>query len=299
MRRLNRVPAELSADLLPIGRFPVRDWPSSDGTAVELPKVSKLRPPEFVRNLSDVDFTDWFRPRAEIHGSYLVSRPDVMLFGPNHLVNRNWSWSCETRTFKRQYMTLVASDSFGRMYPGMKPGIELEGDEIFLDCRRLRPCDIESIREPVFLATPLEPDNWGRWITTTVPKTVQFKTYGRGRKFLCRADHQWQRNFLRLLGIENLQLMGHDPGRTYFCRDAATIEYSAADTLVSDTEKQIYADLADACRRSTPDGFGDRIFVSRLSHSARYPRYRVLQNEPELIAALVDLGFKAVQPEQL
>ena len=61
---------------------------------------------------------------------------------------------------------------------------------------------------------------------------------------------------------------------------------------------QVYADLADACRRDSADTFGERIFVSRLSWSAKHP-HRVLQNEYELIAALDKLGFKTVQPEQL
>jgi hypothetical protein len=284
--------------LLPNGRFPLRDRPIPDGTAIELPKVTDLRPPEFVRNFADVAISPWSPTRAEIHGSYLVSRPEVTLFGPSHLLSRAGLWSCETRAFKRQYMAHVAGRGFCRSYPGAKPGIEFEGNEIFLDFGKLSPRDVELIQEPVFLATPLEPDNWGRWIATTVPKTAQFKTFGHGRKFLCRAAQQWQRNFLRLLGIQDVELMDHDPGKTYFCRDAATMEYSA-NMSVSDNEKQIYADLAEACRRTTSDCFGDRIFISRLLHSAKYPYYRVLQNEPELIATLADMGFKAVQPEQL
>jgi hypothetical protein len=284
---------------LPSGRFPLRDRPIPDGTAIELPKLSDLRPPEFVRNFSDVAVSPWFWPRTEIHGSYLVSRPEVTLFGPSHLLSRDGLWSCETRAFKRLHMAHVAGRAFCRLYPGAKPGIEFEGEEIFLDFRKLRPRDVELIQEPVFLASPLEPDNWGRWIATTVPKAAQFKSHGYGRTFLCRAAHQWQRNFLRLLGIQDLQLMDHDPGKTYFCRDAATIEYSVANMSISDTEKQIYSDLAEVCGRTTSDCFGDRIFISRLSHSARYPHYRVLQNETELMAALVDVGFKAVQPEQL
>ena len=57
--------------------------------------------------------------------------------------------------------------------------------------------------------------------------------------------------------------------------------------------------MADACRRDSADTFGERIFVSRLSLSAKYPWYRALQNECDLIAALDELGFTTVQPEQL
>jgi len=296
--RASAVPRE---DLLPRGRFPLKDWPPSDGTlaVIEPPRLRDLRPPEFVCNLSNANISSWVQPRTHIHGSYLVARSDVTLFGPNHLVSRSGLWSCETRNFKRQYMALVVEAGFCKMHPGVKPQIELAGDLIFLDYDQLHPCHIHTVHEPVFLATPLEPDNWGRWLATTVPKSVQFKAYGQGRKFFCRAAHLWQRNLLRLLGIEDLDLREHDPGKTYFCHDVATIEYSVTDMSVSDTEKQIYADLAQACQRITGDTHGERIFVSRLSYSARHPHHRVLQNEPELIAALAGLGFKAVQPEQL
>jgi hypothetical protein len=283
------------------GRFPLRDWPASDGTltVIEEPKVEQLRPPEFVCNLSGTAIPDWFSAQDEIHGSYVVSRPDVLLFGSNHLVNRSGFWSCETRKFKRQFMELAAHPAFSHSYPGVKPRIGLEGDEIVLDCSSLTEHEVNSVTEPVFLATPLEPDIWGRWIATVVPKCAQFQALGSGRKFFCRVAHPWQRELLRLLGIEESQVLEHEPGRTYFCRDALTVEYSVADLSVGEAEKQIYADLADACRRDSDDTFGEKIFVSRLSWSATHPHHRVLQNESDLIEALGALGFRTVQPEQL
>ena len=134
-------------DLLPRGRFPLRDWPPSDGTrtVIEAPQVEQLRPPEFVWNLSDKTMPDWFDPRAEIHGSYLVSRSDVLLFGQNHLVSQSGLWSCETRTGKRHWLENVTQPYFSYTFPGVKPGIEFEGDEIVLDCTTLRQYDVDSI----------------------------------------------------------------------------------------------------------------------------------------------------------
>ena len=184
------------------------------------------------------------------------------------------------------------------MFPGAKPSIDFNGDEIFLDCNSLSLYDVDVITEPVFLATPLEPDVWGRWMTTVLPKCAQFKTFGNGRKFFCRTAYSWQRDLIQLMGIEEAQVLVHDPGKTYFCRDALTVEYSLADLSICEAEKQVYVDLADACRRDSSDIFGERIFVSRLSWSAIHP-HRVLENECDLIAELSNLGFKAVQPEQL
>ncbi len=293
--------SERGPDLFPRGRFPLRDWPPSEGTlsVIEAPKVEQFRPPEFVCNLSGKEIPDWLGPRTEIHGSYLVSRPDVLLFGANHLVSQSGLWSCESRMFKRQFMELAANPDFSHFFPGVKPDIEFEGDEIALDCSTLSQYDVDSITEPVFLATPLEPDIWGRWIATTLPKCAQFKAFGKGRRFFCRTTHPWQRGLLQLMGIEQAEVLEHDPGKTYFCRDALTVEYSVADLRVSEAEKRVYAELADACRRDSADIFGERIFVSRLATSAKHPHFRVLQNEGELIAALSELGFKTVQPEQL
>ena len=49
-----RASSKMGPDLLPRGRFPLRDWPALDGTlaVIEAPKVEHLRPPEFVCNLS-------------------------------------------------------------------------------------------------------------------------------------------------------------------------------------------------------------------------------------------------------
>jgi hypothetical protein len=296
-----RASSEPGPDSFPRDRILLRDWPESDGTltVIEAPKMEQLRPPEFVYNLSDKAIPDWIATRAGIHGSYLVSRSDVLLFGSNHLVSSSGLWSCESRAFKRVFMEFVTGANFSHFYPGVKPGIELEGDEIVIDCESLARDDVDSITEPVFLATPLEPDNWGRWIATTLPKGAQFRAFGNGRKFFCRAAYPWQRDLLRLLGIEEAQTLEHDPGKTYFCRDALTVEQSATDMMVSEAEKQVYADLADACRQDSTDTFGERIFVSRLATSAKHPHYRVLQNELDLIAALEELGFKTIQPEQL
>jgi len=295
--------SEPGTDFFPRGRFPLRDWPPSDGmlTVIEAPKIEQFRPPEFVCNLSGKTIPDWFNTgdQIHVHGSYLVSRSDVLLFGQNHLVSQSGLWSCETRTFKRHWMETVTVPAFSKMYPGVKPGIEFEGDEVVLDCATLNQCDVDSIIGPLFLATPLEPDVWGRWMTTALPKCAQFKEFGNGRRFFCRAEYRWQRDLMKLMGIDEAQVLEHDPGKTYFCRDALTVEYSVANLAISEAEKRIYAELADACRRDSADTFGERIFVSRLSWSAEHPHYRVLQNECDLIAALSKLGFKTVQPEQL
>ncbi len=253
---------------LPRGEILLKDWPSSNGTLLTLEDISivDLRKPEFVLNLSNAPFPPWLRPEQDLHGSYLVQRRDLILFGPNHLVNSLGWWACETRAFKKQFVDLVFSDTYNASFPGSKPTVKSVENNIIFNLDAVTPSLINVIDEPVFLGTPLEPDNWGRWLITAVPKVYQFQEFGRGRKFLCRVSLPWQRSLLRLLGISDRQIIDHDPGQTYFCRDVMTVDYSVTNMTVSAQERSIFLNMAD--RIYTPTmGVGPKIFISRHSRS--------------------------------
>ena len=119
----------------------------------------------------------------QIHGSYLVRRENVLLFGANHLVDGDGAWSCEARSFKGQFMAMLKWAAYEANFPGPKPVI----DDFVLRTAGLKDDQVERIEMPVFLATPLEPDNWGRWLATVAPKAVLYRMHGIGRKFLCRV----------------------------------------------------------------------------------------------------------------
>jgi capsular polysaccharide biosynthesis protein len=121
-----------------------------------------------------------------------------------------------------------------------------------------------------------------------VPKAAQYRQYGGGRKFFCHVRHEWQREFLQLLGIAAQDILPHDPGRTYICRDVMTVEYSEADLCISAAERVNFFELAARCRVS---GSPRNLFVSRRSRSQAHPGRRMLQNEAALAAALTAQGF--------
>jgi len=253
--------------------------------------------PEFVLDYSGRGLSLKLLPEQDIHGSYLVRRQNALLFGPNHLVTRNGNWSCESRKYKNQFLKYFQAPFFNHIYPGPKPKVFYEGNERLLRTVELGDADIALIDRQIFLATPLEVSNWGRWLVTVVPKVAQYIEHGRGRLFCCFAQNGWQKKFLKLLGVDEGMILQHDPGRTYVCDDVMTVEYSETNMSISTLERANYFDIIIKNRIKMP--VRRKLFVSRMSRSRRNPHYRVLQNEAELAAMLESVGFETVEPESL
>jgi hypothetical protein len=273
--------------------------PSTTVGAVELEAAEQWQQPEpaFILNLSGQPTSTWFQKDQIVHATYFRRFPDSVLFGPNHIINSNGEWYCEAYTQMRQYTDYFMTESFDNIFPGAKPQIIKRGSDIYCTLRNLNFSDIEFIDEPIFLATPLEPDNWGRWIASVIPKIMFYKKQVNGRKIMCRLGAAWQEDIFQTLGVDCTKIIRHDPGKTYFCSDLATTHYSDTDMHVSKLERPVYAEIAEMCLEQTHLTFGERIFLSRATQSKRYPNYRVLQNEEELICKLKKIGFSIVEPE--
>jgi capsular polysaccharide biosynthesis protein len=304
LRSAAKSPARLGASMDPASLqhfdgIALTECPGDMGliATLEEPKTVRQKSPAFVADFSGRDLSIPPVGDQYIHGSYLVGRNNCLLFGPNHLVTSDGAWSCETRSYREQFVELVQSDTYQAIFPGYRPVIDVVDSRYVLGTSQLTSGQVERIDTPIFLATPLEPGTWGRWIATVLPKSDQYKKYGEGRKFFCMLEYPWQRQFLSLLGIEDDMLLAHDPGRTYWCGDVMTVEYSVANMTISDMEKDFFSKTADRFR--LPDSKGRKLFISRRSLSQKYPHYRVLQNEGELSDALVKMGFTIVEPETL
>ncbi len=260
---------------------------------LEAPSETPFNRPELVCDLSGRNLRFVQPDMVHIHGSDLVRREDVLLFGPNNLVSREGYWCCEARRFREQYLSFYQAPFFDVVFPGAKPVLGRDNGALALLTGGIDR--VERLDEPVFLATPLEPATWGRWIATVLPKISQYRAYGEGRKFFCHVGNEWQRQFLRVLGVAEAEILAHHPGRTYLCRDVMTVEYTDANMSISPWERA-NAFEAVALHRA-PGRYPSRIFVSRLTRSKANPRYRALQNEEELAAQLEARGFVAVEPE--
>ena len=258
-------------------------------------------PTDFILDLSGTHIRNWITqdPATNLlHGSYLCQDKDVLLFAQNSTLDADGTWACEAHAFRTQFMKAFSNASYQALYPGLKPTLKQSDGVWHLSIDNLDDDDVIHINEPVFLATPLEPDNWGRWIATVVPKAVLFLQQKYNRKFFCRMKHPWQRAVLNELGLSDEVLLDHNPGRTYFCDDLMTIRHLGLSITVSNQERNMYAAIAKAATGSRRGGLAqERIFVSRLSLSQKQPRYRVLVNEAEVIEAMRLRGFTIVEPQ--
>lgn len=265
---------------------------------LEAPKPRAMRGPDFVCDLSGNDLRVFVPDIIEVHGSYLVERHDALLFGSNHLIFGKGYWANESRKLKQQWLHYLQMPFYNVIFPGDRPVITMSEDNTKLDVSRLAHSQsVRIIEEPVFLATPQEAPIWGSWICTVFSKAIWYKKHGQGRKFMCHVQHAWQRNTLNFLGIKNEDIMPHDPGATYICRDLMTVEYSDTDLKISDIERDFFRALI--INNKLTMEIPDRIFVSRFTRSKINPNYRTLLNEVELARGLKTLGFTVIEPEYL
>jgi hypothetical protein len=277
----------------------LKPWPDEQRVArvLEMPERRPLKGAEFVLDFSERDLGGFGDPADEIHGSYLTSYQDVFLFGPNLIFDASGRIACEFRVDCRQFLEYANSDYFRGQFPGHGPRIEILNEGINLIASGLRSDEIVEIREPVFLATPVEPANWGRWILTVAPKVAKWKrTRAENERLLCYADASWQRKFLNFFGIDDDRLTPHSPGQLHFCRKLHTIEYSNAALSVSARERGFFLSLAKKVA-SERGPRPEKLFLSRRSLARAFPDHRVLQNERNLIHALEALGFATIEPQ--
>jgi capsular polysaccharide biosynthesis protein len=198
---------------------------------------------------------------------------------------------------------MVTTEGFQRIFPGPKPHIKPASSGYQLDFTGVAD-RIEILEEPLFLATPLEPNNWGRWVSSVIPKVAHFRQYGANRKLLCHNGLPWQRALLDYLGLRNDQIVSHDPGKTFLCHNLMSVEYSVTNMTVSQREVELFTAMRSQAQSRQRDGAarapsGDRVFISRLTYSSKHTSYRVLQNESELAVRLRSLGFDVIEPEML
>ena len=299
-------PAPVSSPVSTAARPPALDYddllltdpPDEHGLlqVLEAPRSILRAAPALAADLSGRGLDLQYGATQHIHGSYLVQRHGVLLFGANHLVDKAGLWSCEARQFKQQFIDYYSAGFFDVVFPGAKPSIRREAAGNRLVTAPLAEA-VTYISAPVFLATPLEPSTWGRWIATVAAKIAQYRQYGAGRQFFCHAVHDWQRAFLRLLGVPEAAILAHDPGRTYICRDVMTVEYSMANMSISAWERANFYEIV--ALKQKRGAYPRKLFVSRLARSKAQPHYRVLQNEAALAAALEAKGFATIEPETL
>jgi hypothetical protein len=265
---------------------------------LETPFVRRLKRPRFVVDLSDKDRNLPIPQLQTIHGSYLVRRQDVLLFGPSNVVSREGYWTCENREGKGGYLSYMQMPFYQKLFPGDAPQLHDIHTRPRLGTAYLTEKKaVRCIDEPVFLATPLEPPIWGRWVSNVMPRVRHFLRHGQGRKFLCHVDRPWERRTLNELGVRDDQIIPHEPGRTYLCRDIMLVEDAGRMLSLSLAERAIMNDIVSHNRIDS--SFGKKLFVARVATTRKNPNYRPLLNETEMIDFISKKGFSIIEPDLL
>ena len=273
----------------------------ADTRVIEASQTWVQPKPYFVDDQSGNGTPEWLMKAHAYtkHATVFVSRKNVLLFGSNHVIDCDGRWQCESDNFAQQYIDFYQSKTFSHFFPGDKPSFSRDGSQLWLNCELITASNIHILKEEVYLATPHEPDNWGRWISTVIPKLVYYKNNGLNCRILLRCEKKWQHALLDELEIPRDRIISHDPGRVYFCMSLLTLCYSATDLTPSLNESKIYGRIRDRLIRLPRPHLPERLFVSRLSWSKAHPNHRRLENEVELINAFEERGFCVIEPELL
>ena len=272
-------------------------------TELQPEKPWKRHAPALVVNLSGRDIksalsTDLKHP---IHATYVGRYVDQYLFGFHHLhalIGQDGEFNCQELEHYVARLQRHVTNLPPSRYP--IPKIESVDCHFTVDFEGLNEANVRSISEQVFFGSPIEPANWGMWLLQGLPNAFAFVSAGQSGRFLCYAPERWQQNLLAYVGIHPDRLIQQEPWATYRCREVALHQVSTVDLVVDDLTRAMFGAIAARCRAAAMLPSARKLYVSRRSITKRLGgRYRALENEDALIAALESRGYLVVEPETL
>jgi capsular polysaccharide biosynthesis protein len=145
-----------------------------------------------------------------------------------------------------------------------------------------------------------EPSNYGSWLFRVLPKlhTLTQVHLEEPLRYLVWIGLPSFMEYLNLLDIPDEQVISHDPTNTIYQLDRVIVPSMRNNQAYLDPESvALFARLRE--RHGVPVQRGVRIYVSRVQHSQNGGSERIMQNEPELVQRLANLGFRIVEPESL
>jgi capsular polysaccharide biosynthesis protein len=156
-----------------------------------------------------------------------------------------------------------------------------------------------EIKEPIVFLGSREPSNYGSWLFRFLPKLITMETLQqqgfRNLKVLVCAHHEWQRELLKLAGIDADRIINHDyENRVYQC-DSVFVPSLRNRAIFLDKQTVSFYQRLRECHgiRYEPKR---RIYVSRLIQGKK--NYRLFVNEMELIDELRKRDFMIFEPEK-
>jgi capsular polysaccharide biosynthesis protein len=158
------------------------------------------------------------------------------------------------------------------------------------------PDRLKIVRDgPILLACSDEPANFGSWIYRFMPKLMMSAASGIEFESIMVYHTGWITDLIRFLGFDG-DLIPHNPVRQYHILQPLIPSLPVPYVYFRPEVRQCLQSIHD--RQDETATLGDKIYISRRAQALKNPKWRALENETGLVAALLDLGFKEFIPER-
>lgn len=202
--------------------------------------------------------------------------------------------SIQGRTPRNQFLKELAMPYPFSELTGLRPLGTGERFALDLGTRR-----VLRVRGTVVVLSSAEPSNYGSWLFRVLPKFHARERFlpKKRLRYLVWCEHSTFQEYLYLLGVSADQIIHHDPENVVYQIQRAIIPSMRNNQAFLDPESvAFFAEMRDkfGCRQKE----GMRIYVSRVSQTQN-GHSRAMLNELDLVAKLVQMGFRIVEPESL
>jgi hypothetical protein len=219
-----------------------------------------------------------------------------LFYGNGVTVNGAALLACGGRHFTDASLVALDVEAHAAEYQKLLERFGFGGISIPFLLGEEKACELVSSASPTLVLCAEEPSNFGSWIFRIVPKLLLSMEHEKFSSVFIYQDQSWMENLIRFSGYEG-DIIHHDPWYQHQIDNAIIPSLPVPDVLFRSEILNLFDELHD--RQDPSVDLGEKLYVSRRGHALRNPRYRALENETGLVAALEEeLGFVEFIPEE-
>jgi hypothetical protein len=216
---------------------------------------------------------------------------DSYILGSQHFLKDDYFFSRYSKTCEPTLASFLKGYYMcpNRNLPLIKSDSCIQANETVLsDCVHLDGCYL--------YLTPDEVSNYGMWLLIVLPGVdFYLKNKKKYKGVICTVVHEWQKKYLKFLGLSDDEVVVHDVCRVYKVESFDVFVRPSRDLVLSEFERESFGNLSKQYSQSFDF---DKVFISRLSLTQN-GAYRGLIEEQLLIDELKKLGFLVFEPEKM
>ncbi len=156
-----------------------------------------------------------------------------------------------------------------------------------------------EIDEDAVLLSAMEQGNYGAFLLRVLPKLLLIRKLRLDHlRMIVSIEHEWQRNLLRMFGVNLEKVIPYERGRTYKVRNLIVPSMRTSEFFLDDETRAWFQSVARAqVSLGVAAEKHARLYVSRRGQSLKRPDYRAFINEDRVIEEMQKLGFFIYEPE--